>query len=158
VLLADPVELLAGHPELAQPDELPELGGPDADPLLRARQDLVLDPVRVRAERGVGLPGRFLESCVIRTGEDPFPRRHDRLEETRKSLGRLQADLRPELNGVSDPGLRLFDVPGRPLQSVRDALETLRKRRELAHEEREESVTDPVGSLRHRLPYPYSLC
>src|SRR3989442_1295169 len=152
ILLADGVDFLDGQAELAQPDEFPELRRADAHFVLRLREHIGPDPLRVVLERGSRFRDGLLEASAVWTGQGLLARRLDNVKEAGDALRRLERNLAPDLDRGSNPPLGLLQEAGRPFESSGDALESPRQRSEGTHEEREQRVSDRLRAPRHRLP------
>src|SRR6266581_3922789 len=152
ILLADGVDLLDRQTELSQPDEFAELRRADAHLVLRLRQHVGPDPLRIVLERSPRFRDGLLEPRAVWTREGLFTRRLNHMQEARDALRRLEGNLAPYLDRGSNPPLGLLQEAGRPFESSGDALESPRQRSEGTHEEREQRVSDRLRTPRHRFP------
>src|SRR5881296_808095 len=152
IFLADGVDLLHRQTELTEPDEFSELRRADAHLVLRLREHIGPDPLRVVLERGTCFRNGLFEASAVWTGQGLLARRLDYVKEAGDALRRLERNLAPDLDRGSNPPLGLLQEAGRPFESFGDALESPRQRSEGTHEEREQRVSDCLRTPRHRLP------
>src|SRR5437870_3127954 len=133
IFLADGEDLLHRQTELTEPDEFSELRRADAHLVLRLRQHIGPDPLRVVLERGTRFRNGLFEASAVWTGQGLLARRLDYVKEAGDALRRLERNLAPDLDRGSNPPLGLLQEAGRPFESSGDALESPRQRSEGTH-------------------------
>ena len=101
-----------------------------------------------RVRRGFEAPGDVVADSL------GAGRGHDRVEEGRQLLGRLEVDLGPQAHRIGHPLVRLGQVRRRLLEPRDHALDPIREWRKVAGEQREQRLADVLGRLRGTGPWP----
>ena len=153
-LLTDREDLVSIGLELPQANHLLEALGSGLPVGRRAGEDVVAEPRRVLGERRLRRVGRGLEAPRDVVADSlGAGRGHDRVEEGRQLLGRLEVDLGPQAHRIGHPLARLGQERRRLLEPRDHALDPIHEWRKVAGEQREQRLADVLGRLRGAGPW-----